>query len=74
MKKIFSPTIYWLFLWGDTLIKPGGMFYPDSREIIEKIAQDSGAYFINIDSIEENIQYRMQLYKKTAADRPIKFL
>ncbi len=49
-----------------------GMFYPDSREIIEKIAQDSGVYFINIDSIEENIQFRMQLYKKTADGRSIK--
>ena len=57
---------------GGYLDQAEGMFYPDSREIIEKIAQDSGAYFINIDSIEENIQYRMQLYKKTAGERPIK--
>jgi len=57
---------------GGFLDQAEGMFYPDSREIIEKIAQDSGAHFINIDSIEENIQYRMQLYKKTAGERPIK--
>ncbi len=57
---------------GGYLDQAQGMFYPDSREIIEKIAQDSGAHFINLDSIEENIQYRMQLYKKAAFDRPIK--
>ena len=57
---------------GGYLDQTKGMFYPDSREIIEKIVQDSVAYFINIDNIEENIQYRMQLYKKAAADRPIK--
>lgn len=57
---------------GGFLDQTEGMFYPDSREIIEKIAQDSGAHFINIDSIEENIQYRMQLYNKTAGERPIK--
>jgi poly-gamma-glutamate system protein len=57
---------------GGYLDQAQGMFYPDSREMIEKIAQDSGAHFINLDSIEENIQYRMQLYKKTADDRPIK--
>jgi len=57
---------------GGYLDQAQGMFYPDSREIIEKIVQDSEAHFINIDNIEENIQYRMQLYKKTAEDRPIK--
>jgi poly-gamma-glutamate system protein len=57
---------------GGYLDQAQGMFYPDSREIIEKMAQDSGTHFINIDSIEENIQYRMQLYKKAAFDRPIK--
>ena len=57
---------------GGYLDQAQGMFYPDSREIIEKIAQDSGTHFINIGSIEENIQYRMQLYKKAADDRPIK--
>jgi len=57
---------------GGYLDQAEGMFYPDSREIIEKIAQDSGAYFINLDNIEENIQYRMQLYKKTAGEQPIK--
>jgi len=43
-----------------------GMFYPDSREIIEKIVQDSGTFVIDADSIEENILQRMQLYKKSA--------
>jgi len=57
---------------GGYLDQAEGMFYPDSRGIIEKIAQDSGAYFINLDNIEENIQYRIQLYKKTVDDRPIK--
>jgi len=57
---------------GGYLDQAEGMFYSDSREIIEKIAQDSGVHFINIDSIEENIQYRMQFYKKTAGERPIK--
>ena len=57
---------------GGYLDQAQGMFYPDSREIIEKIAQDSGAPFINLDNIEENIQYRMQLYQKAANDRPIK--
>jgi poly-gamma-glutamate system protein len=57
---------------GGYLDQAEGMFYPDSREIIEKIAQDSGAYFINLDNIEENILQRMQLYKKTAGEQPIK--
>ena len=57
---------------GGYLDQAEGMFYPNSRGIIEKIAQESGAYFINLDNIEENIQYRMQLYKKTAGERPIK--
>ena len=57
---------------GGYLDQAEGMFYPDSREIIEKIVQDSGVHFINIDSIEENIQYRMQLYKKAADDQSIK--
>jgi len=57
---------------GGYLDQAEGMFYPDSREIIEKIAQDSGIHFINIDSIKENIQYRMQLYKKTADDQHLK--
>ena len=57
---------------GGYLDQAQGMFYPDSREIIEKIAQASGVSFINVDSIEENIQQRMQLFKKTADNRPIK--
>jgi len=57
---------------GGYLDQAQGMFYPDSREIIEKIVQDSGTHFINLDNIEENIQYRLQLYKKAAVGRPIK--
>ena len=57
---------------GGYLDQAEGMFYPDSREIIEKIAQDSGVHFINIDSIEENIQYRMQLYRAASNEKPIK--
>ena len=49
-----------------------GMFYPDSREIIEKIVQDSGTFVIDADSIEENILQRMQLYKKSAKGQSIK--
>jgi poly-gamma-glutamate system protein len=48
------------------------MFYPDSREIIEKIVQNSGTFVIEADSIEENILQRMQLYKKSVRGQPIK--
>ena len=57
---------------GGFLDQAEGMFYPDSREIIEKIAQDSGAHFINIDSIEENILQRMQLYRAASNKKLIK--
>ena len=57
---------------GGYLDQAQGMFYPDSRDTVEKIVQASGVFFIDVDSIEENIQQRMQLYKKTAGDRPIK--
>ncbi len=49
-----------------------GMFYSDSPEIMKKIAQDSGVTFIELDSIEENIKYRRQLYEEAAGGRPIK--
>ena len=57
---------------GGYLDQAEGMFYPDSHEIIEKIAKESDALFINTENIEENIKQRMQLYKKTAGERPIK--
>ncbi len=57
---------------GGYLDQAQGMFYPDSHEIIEKIAKESDALFINTENIEENIKQRMQLYKKAAASRPIK--
>jgi len=57
---------------GGYLDQAEGMFYPDSREIIEKIVQNSGTFVIKADSIEENIQQRMQLYKKNAGGQPIK--
>ena len=57
---------------GGYLDQAQGMFYPDSQKTIEIIARASGVTFINVDSIEENIQQRMQFYKKTAAQCPIK--
>ena len=48
------------------------MFYPDSQDIIKKIVQDSGTFVIDVENIEENIQQRMQLYKKSAKGQPIK--
>jgi len=57
---------------GGYLDQAQGMFYPDSRDTAKKIALASGVFLINVDSIEENIQQRMQLYKKTAGGRPIK--
>jgi len=57
---------------GGYLDQVEGMFYPDSREIIEKIVQDSGTFVIEADNIEENILQRMQLYKKSAKGQPIK--
>ena len=57
---------------GGYLDQAQGMFYPDSHEIIEKIAKESDALFINTENIEENIKQRIQLYKKAAAGRPIK--
>jgi poly-gamma-glutamate system protein len=48
------------------------MYYPDSQETIEKIIKDSGVDSIDINSIAENIKYRMQLYEKAAAGRIIK--
>ena len=57
---------------GGDLDQAKGMFYSDSYEIIEKIAKESDTFFINTENIEENIKQRMQLYKKSAGEKPIK--
>lgn len=57
---------------GGYLDQAEGMFYPDSREIIEKIVQDSGTFVIDANNIEENILQRMQLYEKSAKGQSIK--
>ena len=57
---------------GGYLDQAQGMFYPDSREIIEKIVQDSGTFAIDADNIEENIQQRMRLYREASIRKPIK--
>jgi len=57
---------------GGYLDQAEGMFYPDSKQTIQKIAQASGAYFINIENMEENIMKRMTIYKKEAGDQAIK--
>jgi len=57
---------------GGYLDQAEGMFYPDSQDTIKKIVQDSGAFVIDTDNIEENIQQRMQLYKESAKGQPIK--
>ena len=57
---------------GGDLDQAEGMFYPDSQDTIKKIVQDSGTLVIDADSIEENILQRMQLYKKSAKEQPIK--
>jgi poly-gamma-glutamate system protein len=49
-----------------------GMYYPDSRQIIEDIIRDAGSHFINMNNIAENIQYRMKLYEKAAAGQNTK--
>ena len=57
---------------GGYLDQAQGMFYPDSQKTIQHIAQVSGVYFINTDSVEENIQQRMQLYRAASNEKPIK--
>lgn len=57
---------------GGYLDRAEGMFYPDSQDTIKKIVQDSGTLVINTDSVEENIQQRMQLYRVTSNKKPIK--
>jgi len=57
---------------GGYLDQAEGMFYSDSQKIIEQITQASGVFLINVDSIEENIQQRMQLYRAASNEKPIK--
>ncbi len=57
---------------GGYLDQAQGMFYPDSQKTIQHIAQVSGVYFINTDSVEENIQQRMQLYRAASNEKPVK--
>ena len=57
---------------GGYLDQAKGMFYPDSQKTIQHIAQVSGVYFINTDSVEENIQQRMQIYRTVSNGKPIK--
>ena len=57
---------------GGYLDQAEGMFYSDSQDTIKKIVQDSGTFVIGVENIEENIQQRMQLYKKSAKEQPIK--
>ena len=71
-KKNILPYTLLAVSMGGYLDQAQGMFYPDSQKIIEQIAQASRAIFINVDSIEENIQQRLQLYKETTGGRPIK--
>ena len=71
-KKNILPYYLLAISMGGYLDQAEGMFYSDSHETIEKIAKESGALFINTENIEENIKQRMQLYKKTAGERPIK--
>lgn len=57
---------------GGYLDQAEGMFYPDSRDIIEKIVQASGALIIDKKNLEENILYRMQIYRTAAQGKPVK--
>jgi len=57
---------------GGYLDQAEGMFYPDSKQTIQQIADASGVYFIDIENIEKNIKKRMTLYAKEAKGEPIK--
>jgi len=57
---------------GGDLDQAKGMLYSDSREIMQKIAEDSEATFILSDDIVENIQRRIQLYELAAGKKAIK--
>ena len=57
---------------GGYLDQGEGMFYSDSQYTIKKIIQASDALVIDIDSIEENILQRMQLYRAASNEKPIK--
>ncbi len=49
-----------------------GMFFPESKEIIEQIAKEAGTIFIDNGSLEANIQKRLEIYQERAAGKPIK--
>ncbi len=48
------------------------MMYANSQEVIQKIAQDSGANFIISEDLAKNIQRRIQLYDLAAGKEGIK--
>lgn len=49
-----------------------GMFFPDSKEIIESIAEQSNITFINTGNLIANIGERLKIYQKEAGNKPIK--
>ena len=49
-----------------------GMFFPDSREIIENIVEQSNIHFINSGSLVANIRERIEIYKEIAGEKHIK--
>jgi len=48
------------------------MLYPESKELINSIARESGVFFINTNNLEKNIQQRIDLYQEGAGEKPIK--
>lgn len=70
-KKLLPYSLLAISLGGD-MDQAKGMFYSDSREIMQKIAEESGATFILSEDIVENIQKRMQLYALAAGKQGIK--
>jgi len=57
---------------GGELDKAEGMMFANSQEVIQKIAQDSGANFIISEDLAKNIQRRIQLYDLAAGKEGIK--
>lgn len=49
-----------------------GLFLPESKELAEEIAEQSGLTFINTGSLKGNIEERMKIYKELAGDQPIR--
>lgn len=48
------------------------MFYPNSQEVIRRIAEKSDVFFIDEGKLADSIQKRMEIYKKAADERQIK--